>query len=192
MLQPPSSHSQTDSILWALPFGQLEWELTPPAVQDYIKRQHQHIAQLQSQLGQFQSQIAQLQHQVEPLQGRVAKTSQTSSKPPSSDSPCNKPKRRRQTSSGTRGGQKSHRGNGPMLLSPTAVHRIEPGPWPCGHGNLVALTPSSTQHGIEVPPSERAVHPCLLQQGLCQGWAGSSKRRGHVTIKPVMARAGVP
>jgi transposase len=33
--------------LWALPFGHLEWEITPPAVQDDIKRQHQHIAQLQ-------------------------------------------------------------------------------------------------------------------------------------------------
>lgn len=169
MLQPPSSPSHTDAILWALPFGPLEWERTPPAVQDSMKRQTQHIAPLQSQRGQCQSQLAQLQQQGETLPGRVPKTSQTSSTPPSSAAPCNQPKRRRQTSSGTRGGQKSHRGNGPMLLSPTAVHRIEPGPWPCGHGNLVALTPSSTQHGIEVPPSERAVHPCLLQQGLCQG-----------------------
>jgi transposase len=155
--------------LWALPFGQLEWELTPPAVQDYIKRQHQHIAQLQSQLGQFQSQIAQLQHQVEPLQGRVAKTSQTSSKPPSSDSPCNKPKRRRQTSSGKRGGHKRHRGHGPTLLSPTAVQLIEPGPCPWGHGNWVALTPSYTHQGIALPPIEMEVHHCILQQGLCQG-----------------------
>src|SRR5262249_60941377 len=111
--QPPSSHYHAVSILWALLFGQLGWELTPPAVQDYIKRQHQHIAQLQSQMVQYQSEIAQPQQQVEPLQGRVANTSQTASKPPSSDSPFNKPKRRRKTSSGKRGGQKNHRGNGP-------------------------------------------------------------------------------
>jgi hypothetical protein len=128
MIQPPSSHSQTDSILWALPFGPLEWELTPPAVQDYIKHQHQHIAPLQSQMGQFQSQIAPLPQQVETLQGRVAQTSQTSSQPSSSDAPCTKPTHRRNTSSGTRGGPKSHRGNGPTLLSPPEVHRIEPGP----------------------------------------------------------------
>lgn len=169
MIQPPSSHSHTDSLLWALPFGQLEWEITPPAVQDSIKRQHQHIAQLQSQMGQFQSQIEQLQHQVETLQGRVAKTSQTSSKPPSSDSPFNKPKRRRKTASGKRGGQKSHRGNGPMLLSPTEVHLIEPGPCPCGHSNLIALTPYSTHQVIELPPIAMEVHHFILHQGLCQG-----------------------
>src|SRR5262245_55927536 len=155
MIPPPSSHSHTDSILWALPFGHLEWELTPPAVQDYVKRQNQHIAQLQQQ--------------VETLQGRVAKTSQTSSKSPSSDSPFNKPTRRRKPSSGKRGGQKSHRGNGPTLLCPTAVHLIEPGSCPCGHGNLVALTPSYTQQVIELPPIEMEVHHFILQQSLCPG-----------------------
>jgi transposase len=120
-------------------------------------------------MGQCQRQIAQLQHQVETLQGRVAKTSQTSSKPLSSDAPFNTPKRQRQTSSGTRGGQHSHRGNGPTLLSPTAVHRIEPGPCPCGHGTLVALTPSSTHQVIELPPIEMEVHHFILHQGLCQG-----------------------
>ena len=166
MIPPPSSHSHTASILWALPFGQLEWELTPPAVQDYIKRQNQHIAQLQSQMVQFQSQIEQLQQQVETLQGRVAKTSQTSSKPPSSDSPFNKPKRRRKTSSGKRGGQKNHRGNGPTLLRPTEVHLIEPGPCPCGHGNLVCtdalLHPSSHRvaaHRDGGPPLHPATGP---------------------------------
>jgi transposase len=56
----------------------MDWELTPPAVQDYIQSLHQ--------------QIKQLQQQVDTLQGQVEKTSQTSSKPPSSDSPFDKPK----------------------------------------------------------------------------------------------------
>jgi transposase len=51
----------------------MDWERPPPAVQDYIDRLRQ--------------QIKQLEKQVETLQGRVEKTSQTSSKPPSSDSP---------------------------------------------------------------------------------------------------------
>jgi len=169
MIQPPSSHSYTDALLWALPFGQFEWELTPPAVQDYITRQHQHITQLQSQMGQFQSQIEQLQHQVETLQGRVDKTSQTSSKPPSSDAPFHKPKRQQNTSAGQRGGQPGHRGKGPILLRPTEVHLIAPGSWPCGQGNLVALTPSYTHQVIELPPIEMEVHHFILQQGQCQG-----------------------
>ena len=134
----------------------------PPAVQDYIKNQHQQIAQLQTQ-------IEQLQQQVETLQGRVHKTSQTSSKPPSSDSPFQKPKRQRKQSSGKRGGQKGHRGRGPTLLSPTDVHLIAPGPCPCGHGNLVSLTPYYTHQVIELPPIEREVHHFVLQQGQCQG-----------------------
>ena len=93
MSQPTSPQSRHDSLLWALPFTQLAWELTPPAVQDYLKSQHQQIAQLQSQMVQCQSQIEQLQQHVETLQEQLAKTSQTSSKPPSSDSPFNKPKR---------------------------------------------------------------------------------------------------
>ena len=55
------------------------------------------------------------------------------------------------------------------MLSPTAVHRIEPGPCPWGHGSLVALTPSYPQQVIELPPLEMEVHPFILQQGLCQG-----------------------
>lgn len=169
MSQPASSQPQHDSILWALPFTQLEWALTPPAVQNYIKRQHQQIAPLQTQMAQFQSQIEQLQQQVETLQGRVAQTSQTSSKPPSSDSPFNKPKRQRTTSTGTRGGQRGHRGNGPTLLSPTEVHLIEPGPCPCGYGNVVSLRPYHTHQVIELPPIEMEIHHFVLQQGQCQG-----------------------
>ena len=162
MIQPPSSHSHRDSILWALPFGQLEWELTPPAVQEFITTQNHQIAQ-------FQTQIEQLQQQVDQLQGRVAKTSQTSSKPPSSDSPFNKPKRQRKTSSGKRGGQKGHLGNGPTLLSPTEVHLIEPGPCACGHDNLVSLSPYHTHQVIELPPIDIDIHHFVLQQGQCEG-----------------------
>jgi transposase len=162
MIQPPSAQSHTDSILWALPFCQMEWDLTPPAVQDYIKYQNQQIAQ-------FQTQIDQLQQQVETLQGRVEKTSQTSSKPPSSDSPFNKPTRQKRTASGTRGGPKGHRGKGPTFLSPPEVHLIEPGPCACGHGHLVSLRPSHTHQVIELPPIEMDIHHFVRQQGPCQG-----------------------
>jgi transposase len=145
----------------------MEWELTPPAVQDYIKTQTQQIAQLQTQMAQFQTQIEQLQHQVETLQGRGATTSQTSSKPPSSDSPFPKPKRQRKPSPGKRGGQQGHRGKGPTLLSPTEVHLIEPGPCPCGHGPLVSVTPYYTPQVIELPPIEMDITHFVLHQGPC-------------------------
>lgn len=134
----------------------MEWALTPLAVQDYLKSQHQ--------------QIAQLQKQIETLQGRVEKkTSHTSSKPPSSDAPFNTPKRQRKTSAGTRGGPKGHRGNGPTLLSPTEVHLLAPGPCACGHGTLVSLPPYHTHQVLALPPIELDIHHCVRQQGQCQG-----------------------
>jgi TolA-binding protein len=62
MIAPSSSPSHTDSVLWTLPVCQMDWELTPPAVQDYVDSLRQ--------------QIKQLEKQVETLQGRVEKTSQ--------------------------------------------------------------------------------------------------------------------
>jgi transposase len=76
----PAVQAKTDTILWVFPFSPTEWELTPPAVQ----------AHLQS----LQQRVNQLEKQVETLQGRVEQSSQTSSKPPSSDSPFQKPTRK--------------------------------------------------------------------------------------------------
>ena len=138
MTLPPSSQAHTDPILWAFPFCQMAWEITPPAVQDYIRN--------------LQKRVDQLQNQVETLQGRLEKTSHTSSKPPSSDSPFKKPKRKPRRSGGKRGARKGHPGKGPTLLSPTEVHLIEPGPCACGHGELVSLEPYYTHQVIEMPP----------------------------------------
>lgn len=133
----------------------MDWELTPPTVQEYIHSLHQQIKQLQTQ--------------VETLQGRVKKTSQTSSKPPSSDSPFDKPKRTPRPSSGKRGGQKGHPGKGPTLLHPTEVHLMTPGPCACGHGELVALAPYDTHQVVELPPIEMDIQHFILQQGTCRG-----------------------
>jgi transposase len=152
----------------------MDWELTPPAVQDYIESLRQ--------------QIKQLEKQVETLQGRVEKTSQTSSKPPSSDSPFNKPKRQRRPASGKRGGQKGHQGQGPKLLTPTEVHLIEPGPYACGHGKLVSLEPYYTHQAIELPPTEMDSNTSSCTRARAAAVDGHSKPRYRVHIKPVMGR----
>lgn len=153
MLQPPTSQAHTDSILWALPFCQMDWELTPPTVQEDIHSLHQ--------------QIKQLEQQVDTLQGRVEQTSHTSSKPPSSDSPFDKPKRPPRPSSGKRGGRPGHPGKGPTLLHPTEVHLLTPGPCPCGHDALVSLAPYYTHQVVELPPIEMTIEHFILQQGTC-------------------------
>ena len=77
---------QTPDLLWPYPFCQMAWSVTPPAVQAYIRI--------------LQGGVKDLENQVETLQGRVDKTSQTSSKPPSSDSPFKKGKGKRHQSKG--------------------------------------------------------------------------------------------
>ena len=150
-----ASHAHTDPILWALPFSQMEWNITPPAVQDHVRRLQEHVRQLQNQ--------------VDTLQGQVGKTSQTSSKPPSSDAPCKKPQRQRRQSAGTRGGRTGHQGTGPTLLTPTEVHLLEPAPCACGHGELVSLAPYHTHQVIELPPIEMEISHFILHQGECAG-----------------------
>jgi transposase len=46
---------------------------------------------------------------------------------------------------------------------------MEPGPCPCGHGNVLSLSPYHTHQVIELPPIEMEIHHCVLQQGYCQG-----------------------
>jgi hypothetical protein len=70
MTLPTSSQAPTNPILWPFPFCHMDWVVTPPAVQDDIET--------------FQGRLDRLQKQVETLTERAEKTSQPSSKPPSS------------------------------------------------------------------------------------------------------------
>ena len=114
------SQAHTNDTTWPFPFSPREWEHTPPAVQDHLQALH--------------TQLQQIQHQLDTLQGRLDKTSKTSSKPPSSDSPFTKPTRR--TTAGQRGARKGHPGSGVTLLEPTAVQHVYPAPCACGQGEL--------------------------------------------------------
>jgi transposase len=113
-----TASTQADNTTWNFPFSQAEWDQTPGAVQT-------HLVALQTQLNDLLHQHQRLQVQVDQLQGRVDQTSKTSSKPPSSDSPFKKTRRRgssgQGSSSGKRGGHKGHPGSGPILLEPTEV-----------------------------------------------------------------------
>ena len=157
-----SSQSNSEHTTWPFPFPEEDWHQTPPSVQRYILT-------LQQQLGDLKQQVDQLQKQVELLQGRMDKTSQTSSKPPSSDSPFNKPRRsKRPKASGKRGGRKGHPGSGPLLLEPTEVHPVYPAPCACGHA-MGPPTPYHTHQMIELPPTCMQITHVLLHQARCMG-----------------------
>jgi transposase len=156
-----TASTQAENTTWSFPFSQAEWEQTPGAVQT-------HVLALQTQLDHLQQQHQQLQSQVDRLQGRVDQTSKTSSQPPSSDSPFNKPKRR-DSSSSKRGGRKGHKGSGPILLEPTDVQVVHPASCECGHSGLVTSVPYHTHQVIELPPIDMQITHFELHQGHCVG-----------------------
>ena len=69
------------------PFSKLDWFSTPESVRAYIV----HLEQL---IGQMQQRLDLLEKRTEKLEAQTKKNSQNSSKPPSSDSPFNKPKKK--------------------------------------------------------------------------------------------------
>jgi transposase len=155
-----SPRADTDTLQWPFPFPAQDWNQTPLSVQN-------HLMDIRHQLNELQQQHEQLQHQVDILQGRVDKTAQTSNKPPSSDSPYKKPKRRQ--SSGKRGGRKGHAGSGPILLEPTEVQHVYPASCACGQGELVSPTLYQTHQVIELPPIDMQITHVLLHQARCVG-----------------------
>src|SRR5437867_1578306 len=160
MVSRMGSCSTDGTPTWSFPFSHTEWDHTPDAVQA-------HVLTLQTQLDALQQQHHQLQQQLDTLQGRLDKTSKTSSKPPSSDSPFTKPTQR--TSSGKRGARKGHPGAGVTLLEPTDVHHVYPALCACGQGALTTPTPYHTHQVIALPPIAMEVTHFLLYQARCAG-----------------------
>jgi hypothetical protein len=81
---------EPNSPSWRLPFTAQDWQQTPPAVQTYLHT--------------LRDEMDQLQEGVERLEARLHQHSTTSSRPPSSDSPFQKPHRRTGAKSARKGG----------------------------------------------------------------------------------------
>jgi transposase len=69
------------------PFSQLDWLSIPEPVRAYI-------IHLERMTGQMQQRLELVEKRTEKLESRANKNSQNSSKPPSSDSPFNKQKKK--------------------------------------------------------------------------------------------------
>jgi transposase len=168
-MEPPLESNVT---LWPFPFTQQDWEQTPPAVQAYLRTLHHEMGQLHER--------------VESLEARLQQDSTTSSRPPSSDSPYQKPRRR--TASSIRppkgGGKPGHAGHRQVLLVPTHVEDVKPEWCACGRGDFDLIEPYYTHQEIELPPIEVEVTPWVLHQGRCLGcgrWHKAQVPGEHVT-----------
>lgn len=144
------------------PISDLDWALTPPAVKRYI----QHLEQVIYALG---TKIDQLENRTEKLEIQTNKNSQNSNKPPSSDSPFKKPKRKSKTRKRKKGGQKGHKGHKQTMLEPTEEIPITPDCCSCGnqHLNAEKTEPFYTHQIIELPKIDMDITHYMLYKCQC-------------------------
>jgi transposase len=153
-MHKPSPEPPIDTTTWPFPLSPADWEQTPLAVQAYIATLHQELAQLTQR--------------VETLEARTQATSQTSSRPPSSDSPYRKGRNKRQRKTPGRPGAKpGHPGVRQTLLSPTAIEHLVPTTCRCGNTALTHIAPYYTHQVIELPPIDMALTHWVLSQADC-------------------------
>lgn len=162
---------ESNPTLWPFPFTEQDWQQTPPAVQAYLHT-------LRHEMGQ-------LHERVESLEARLNQDSTTSSRPPSSDSPYKKPRRRTGSRASRKGGGKpGHAGHRQMLLAPTLIEELRPEWCECGSDAFDLIEPYYTHQEIELPPIEMEVTHWVLHQGRCLGcgrWQKAQVPGEHVT-----------
>lgn len=160
------------------PFTERDWAQTPPAVQAYVST-------LDDEMGRLYGEMSQLQERIESLEARLQQNSTTSSRPPSSDSPYKKPRRRTEAKGSRKGGGKpGHPGHRQVLLAPTTVEDVVPKSCACGSGEFDLIQPYYTHQEIELPPIDMEVTHWVLYQGRCVGcghWHKAPTPGAHIT-----------
>jgi transposase len=144
------------------PFSELDWQLTPEPVRQYIMA-------LERTLFDMEQRIAAHEQRLEKLEVRTKKNSHNSSKPPSSDPPFNRQKRKQKKSKRSRGGQKGHKANQQQMLNPNESHWLMPKRCSCGHTafDRERMQPFYVHQHIELPEIEMQVGHYILQQCDC-------------------------
>ena len=95
--------------------------------EERIAQLEQENAALRAQLAEAYEQINQLAERLRRVEGQLAKDSHNSSKPPSSDGPGRRPRKRRKPSEKPLGGQPGHAGGTLLQVgSPAEVVRHRP------------------------------------------------------------------
>jgi transposase len=144
------------------PFSDLDWHLTPESVRHYILALEQALYEMQQKLASHEKRI-------EKLEVRTKKNSRNSSKPPSSDPPFAKPKRKQKKSKRDKGGQKGHKAHQQQILVPTETHCLMPEFCTCGCGQFdqQQMKPFYVHQQIELSKIDLEVRHFILQQGTC-------------------------
>ena len=144
------------------PISDLDWQLTPEPVRQYIRH-------LERTLNAMQSRLEEMEKRLEKLEISNQKNSQNSSKPPSSDSPFSKQKRKQKKSKRAKGGQKGHPGHQQQILTPSRINPVIPEQCSCGHKDFSGqpMIPIYTHQQIELPRIEMDITHWVLNQCDC-------------------------
>ena len=143
------------------PFPDLDWQVTPESVRQYIRY-------LENTLSRMHQQVQSHEQRIEKLEVQTRKNSKNSSKPPSSDSPYARSGAKKNNKKRAKGGQKGHQGHSQQMLEPTRVVALRPQRCQCGCTDLGGQ-PQKRYHRIqhiELPPIEPDVtyFDCYLCQ----------------------------
>jgi hypothetical protein len=117
-----------DTPLWPEPFSPHDWEQTPSAVQAYLRTLHDELTQCKTPR--------------DTLEARLAQTSQTAHRPPSSDSPSTKGRPRAASPTSRKaGGKPGHQGYGQVLVPAPTVQTLTPAQCAGGNRQFAQTTP---------------------------------------------------
>ena len=144
------------------PFSELDWHQTPEMVRHYILH-------LERTLYEMQQRVDSHEQRIEKLETRSKKNSSNSSKPPSSDPPFARPKRKQKSSGRAKGGQKGHEPHQQQVLDPTQRHRLMPERCTCGNTafDQTRMQPFYVHQHIELPKIKMDVSHYILHRCDC-------------------------
>lgn len=144
------------------PFSELDWHQAPEMVRHYILYLERTLHEMQQKF-EFQDK------RIEKLEAQTKKNSHNSSKPPSSDPPFARQKRKQKKSPRSKGGQKGHEPHQQQVLDPTQSHWLMPERCSCGHAafDQKQMRPFYVHQHIELPKIRLDVSHFILQQCDC-------------------------
>jgi transposase len=154
------------------PFTQADWESTPEPVKRYIEH-------LEDQVQGLTKALELLTKRVEELEARLAQDSGNSDRPPSSDPPYKKSKRKLSGAKGKAGARKGHKGHRQEMLEPTREEIVFPERCACGNRQFdpKAFSGYYTHQHLELPLIRMEVTHYLLMKGPCPACGKTVKGR---------------
>jgi transposase len=135
-----------------LPISKADWKQTPPSVRAFILWQQELIIKLTKR--------------VEELEARLGQNSGNSNRPPSTDPPYQREKRKSK-GNGKPGAKIGHKGHRQSLLTPTKTVPVPPKPCTCGCREFEDMRPFYTHQHIEIPEIEMQITHFILLEGAC-------------------------